>query len=251
MIGMGLVLILVLSYAVYSNTVESEYYGYHTSNEEVNYQLEQSDDNLSSWFVSTSSSATWVNVSVLNAPADSTLTVTSTNSLWYHSALLGQEGDEVFNCKEFDDISESCISSYSHSLILETGYGNLIGRSSLVLPIDGIGFLHAINQSVAEEEASSMIEDEKVLTSWIVEITKDGEIVSDAGVEINFTLVEHELISVEEFELDPLQEAAYATATLVGCFGLLIAVPMIAYYAGVAKSKLDEENRAGDPAPFE
>lgn len=248
---MGLVLILVLSYAVYSNTVDSEYYGYHTSNEEVNYQLDQSDENLSSWFVTTSSSATWVNVSVLNAPADSTLTVTSTDSIWYHSVLLGQEGDAVFNCKEFDDVSESCISSYSHSLTLETGDGNLIGRSSLVLPIDGIGFLHAKNQSVAEQDATSIVENERVLTSWIIEVSKDGALIDDAGIEINFTLVEHELISVEEFKLEPIQEAAYATATLVGCFGLLIAVPMIAYYAGVAKSRLEEENRADEPPPSE
>ena len=33
MIGIGLVLILVLSYAVYSNTLDSEYYGYTTTND--------------------------------------------------------------------------------------------------------------------------------------------------------------------------------------------------------------------------
>jgi len=33
MIGTGLVLVLILSYAVYSNTLDSEYYGYKTTNE--------------------------------------------------------------------------------------------------------------------------------------------------------------------------------------------------------------------------
>ncbi len=248
---MGLVLILVLSYAVYSNTMDSEYYGYETTNEEVAYELEQSDGEMASWFVSTSSSATWIYVDIQNAPAQSVLTVTSANKQWYHSIHLGKEGDAAFNCKEFDEVSESCISAYSHSIDIEEGGANLTGRVSLVLPINGIGFLHAENLSTAEIEAQSMIEDERSLTTWIVEITSNGEVVADEGISIRFSLVEHDLISVYEFELDPIQETVYATATLVGCFSLLIAVPMIAYYAGVAKARLDEENRQDEPAPGE
>ena len=39
MIGIGMVLILVLGYAVYSNTVDSEYYGYSTTNEPIILQM--------------------------------------------------------------------------------------------------------------------------------------------------------------------------------------------------------------------
>jgi hypothetical protein len=46
-----------------------------------------------------------------------------------------------------------------------------------------------------------------------------------------------------------VQETLYGIATLIGCFGLLIAFPMIAYFASVAKSRIDEENRSDDPAP--
>ena len=35
MIGTGMTLILLLSYAVYSNTVDSEYYGYTTTNDSL------------------------------------------------------------------------------------------------------------------------------------------------------------------------------------------------------------------------
>ena len=35
MVGLGLVLILVLSYAVYTATIDSEYYRYETTNESV------------------------------------------------------------------------------------------------------------------------------------------------------------------------------------------------------------------------
>lgn len=231
--------------------MDSEYYGYETTNEEVVYELGQSDDELASWFVSTSSSATWIYVDVENAPADSFLTVTSTNLQWYHSIHLGKVGNAAFNCKEFDEVSESCISAYSHSIDIDKDTANLTGRVSLVLPINGIGFLHAVNQTMAQIEAQSMIDEQRSTTTWIVEITRDGELVADEGISIQFSLVEHELIDVYEFELDPVQETVYATATLIGCFSLLIVVPLIAYYAGVVKARLDEENRHDEPAPTE
>ena len=43
LIGLGLTLIIVLGYAVYSASLDSEYYLYTTSNEEVDVQLEQQD----------------------------------------------------------------------------------------------------------------------------------------------------------------------------------------------------------------
>ena len=246
---MGLVLIIVLSYAVYSNTVDSEYYRYETTNEEINYELMQSDENESAWFVSSSSAATWINISVLNAPSDAVLTVTSTSSLWYSSEFLGVEGDEVFNCKEFDEVSESCISAYTHSLDLDDGSGILRGRISLTLPIEGVGYLQATDPDGAEIAAEALVDDERVLTTWIIEIREDGELISQEGIEITFTMAEHELVSISEFKLDPLQETLYGIATLIGCFGLLIAFPMIAYFASVAKSRIDEGNRTDDPAP--
>jgi len=251
MIGMGLVLIIVLSYAVYSNTLDSEYYRYETTNDEINYELAQSNENESAWFVSTSSAATWLNITVLNAPSDTVLSVTSTSSLWYSSELLGMDGDEVFNCKEFDEVSESCISAYTHSLELDEGSGTLRGRISLTLPIEGVGYLQAADPESAEIAAEALVDDEKVLTTWIIEIREEGELISQEGIEVRFTMAEHELVSISEFVLDPVQETLYGIATLIGCFGLLITFPMIAYFASVAKSRIDEENRSEDPAPVD
>ena len=55
MIGLGLVLILVLSYAVYSATVDSEYYRYETSNASTEYQVTIQEENESTWYVATDS----------------------------------------------------------------------------------------------------------------------------------------------------------------------------------------------------
>jgi len=53
MIGIGLVLILVLSYAVYSNTLDSEYYGYTTTNEEVELDMQETEEGSAEWHSTT------------------------------------------------------------------------------------------------------------------------------------------------------------------------------------------------------
>ena len=123
------------------------------------------------------------------------------------------------------------------------------GRASLDLPINGVGYVRADDQNNAEEDALNLISDERITTTWLISIYVDGELVSPDGVELTFTLTEHELVSISEFKIDPVQETLYGIATLVGCFFLLIAVPMMVYFAGVAKARIDEENRIDDPAP--
>ena len=73
MVGIGLTLIFVLGYAVYSNTVESEYYGYETTNTSESMVPNQDDDSVAEWFLSTNMPMTWVNVTVTGAPQDSIL----------------------------------------------------------------------------------------------------------------------------------------------------------------------------------
>jgi hypothetical protein len=66
-------------------------------------------------------------------------------------------------------------------------------------------------------------------------------------LELTTNITTHDLISVEEFKLDPIQESIYSLATLVGCFTLLLILPMIAYFSAVYKEKRDEEARLGTP----
>ena len=53
MIGTGLTLILVLSYAVYSATMDSEYYGYETTNRQISADLTSDSEGNASWFFTT------------------------------------------------------------------------------------------------------------------------------------------------------------------------------------------------------
>jgi hypothetical protein len=84
--------------------------------------------------------------------------------------------------------------------------------------------------------------------SWKISLkNSDGEIISSEGIIVNNTITTHELVSVEEFTLDPIQESIYSFATLVGCFTLLLILPMIAYFSAVYKEKKDEEVRLKTP----
>jgi short subunit fatty acids transporter len=47
--------------------------------------------------------------------------------------------------------------------------------------------------------------------------------------------------------LDPIQESIYSLATLIGCFALLIILPLIAYFAASYKEKKDEKIRLITP----
>ena len=67
--------------------------------------------------------------------------------------------------------------------------------------------------------------------------------VDSSGVEAEMKIVTHDLISVEAFELDPIQESVYSFATLVGCFAFLLFLPLLVYFSAKRKQAIDEQKR--------
>ena len=250
LIGLGLVLILILGYAVHSNTVDSEYYLYETSNSESDLELIQLEDNMSEWYVVTNSAITWINTSVDGAPQGSILKLDASGVDWYHTPSLGQDQKD-YNCKEFApdyvNLIETCIKGPFHEINLDE-QNNLIGLVSLDLPIGGLGSVQADTQAEANETAENIVDDSTRIITWKISIIdSNGEIISSLGIDVNSTVTTHDLISVEEFKFDPIQESIYSLATLVGCFTLLLILPMIAYFSAVYKEKRDEEARISTP----
>ena len=82
MIGTGLTLIVLLAFAVYSNTVYSEYYEYTTTNENQQMDLTSEEEGQSEWYYSTNDAITWVNFSVDGAPVGSVLIVEAEGTTW-------------------------------------------------------------------------------------------------------------------------------------------------------------------------
>ena len=70
------------------------------------------------------------------------------------------------------------------------------GRALPELPINGVGYVRAEDQNNAEEDALNLIEEERITTTWLISIYVDGELVSPDGIELTFTLTEHELVSL-------------------------------------------------------
>ena len=145
MIGIGLTLIFVLGYAVYSNTVESEYYGYETTNTSESQVPNQDDDTVAEWFLSTNMPMTWVNVTVTGAPQDSILRVQADGTPWFHSPFLGDNQEFPFSCEgdgDYSDLVETCDYSTNHEIIISQEENTLRGIVSSVLPIEAVSYTH-------------------------------------------------------------------------------------------------------------
>ena len=249
MIGIGMVLILVLAYAVYSNTVDSEYYGYSTTNEPILLQMEEEVEGEAKWRTTSEGALTWINVTVSGVSEGNTIRVEALGTEWYHSPLLGAPDADNFNCGEWSKVSESCILASAHEVQVEYGTMTIRGLVSLELPIDGLGYLQSEDSDSAEAAALDLITESWDTVSWRVSVLDDGVIVSSQGINLTLEVVTHEIISVSEFKLDPIQESVYSFATLVGCFSLLLALPLMVYYSAMYKAKRDERIRIESPEP--
>ena len=219
MVGTGLVLILILSYAVYSNTMDSEYYGYKTSNQSDFIELQENDADMANWYFTTRDAITWMNVTVEGVVNESSILIIEASGVeWYYSINIENSNLQIIK-----------------------------GRISLGLPIEGLGYLQSDNISNAEDSAILLINDEKRTISWSFKILSNNEIISSDGIIIDVEMVSHEFVSIEEFKLNPVQESIYSLATLIGCFFLLLFIPMTIYFSAMYKSKNDEKKRIETP----
>ena len=250
MIGTGLTLVLVLSYAVYSNTVDTEYYGYTTTNSEVDIELQEIESGKAEWFVSTQSAITWVNLSLNGLQDSMTVRIEASGTDWYYSPLLGSPDADNFNCGEqTTDVSETCEYSSFHESDVESESHHMREIVSLELPVDGLGYLQSKDQSTAEQGANELIDKENISVTWRVSVIQGGSIVDSEGIDSTFTIVTHDIISVEAFALDPIQESVYSFATLVGCFAFLLFLPLLVYFSARRKQAIDEQMRINAPEP--
>tara|TARA_A100001037_G_scaffold305938_1_gene348148 strand:+ start:1511 stop:2317 length:807 start_codon:yes stop_codon:yes gene_type:complete len=250
MIGTGLTLVLVLAYAVYSNTVDTEYYGYATTNTEIELDLQENEEGKADWFVTTQSGITWLNLSFNGLQDGMTVRIDASGTEWYYSPLLGSPDADNFNCGEqTTEVSETCEYSSLHESEVESDSHQMRGIVSLKLPIDGLGYLQSEDQTSAELAALELMSDENKTVTWRITVLQDGSTVDSTGIESTMNIVTHDLISVEAFELDPIQESVYSFATLVGCFAFLLFLPLLVYFSAKRKHAIDEQKRKDAPEP--
>ena len=138
---------------------------------------------------------------------------------------------------------ETCSYQRSHSMELNDGSGILRGRVSLDLPIEGIGYLENANISEAKNEAREKIDSQNKTITWRISVESDGQTISSDGIEVSAVVTTHEFVGIEQFRIDPIQETIYSFATLVGCFFLILVIPLMIYFSAIYRERRDDEIR--------
>ena len=251
MIGLGLTLIVILSYAVYGATIDSSYYLYHTSNEEVQHDLQNqglTDDNTTqSWTFSTNRATTWLNVSMAGVEVGDSISISVSDGEWYHHEMLGSDEAERFSCRQTDDGGfeeyNVCASAQTHTITAdESGNITIRGIVSPDLPMGGLGSLYADSLLEAETASADLISTHNGTKVWTITLVSGDEIhPSEYSPSVSTT--SHELENVEPFEVDPVTEMLWSISALIGCFGMALFIPLVIYFAAQAKERREEKVR--------
>ena len=249
-IGLGLTLVLILSYAVYSATLDSAFYLAKTSNVETS--IEISDDPVNGTYTfETNTAITWLNISIDNSPVGTTLEVSSLGGVWWHHPELGnQDGDSPFQCfaadtSDYEGLVEYCVESSTHSIDVQSMSEEFRGILSKDLPLTGAWAFIADNSTEANNIANITITDSILPRTWTLQMyDDDGSPVNTSGMGVSVSIVQHEIIDVSPYRIDPVTEMIWGMTALIGCFGIVLILPTTLYLAASAKSKKAAEINA-------
>ena len=251
MIGLGLTLIVILSYAVYGATIDSSYYMYHTSNEGVDHDpIDQglSEDNTTQqWTFTTNRATTWLNVTIDGVEQDDTISVGVSDGVWYYHEMLGDEDAERFSCRQTDEQAfeeyNVCTAAQVHSITAEeSGMMPLRGIVSPELPMGGLGSMYADSLEDAQEASTDLISAHNGTRVWTITLASSDEI-HPAEYSPLVESTTHELEMVEPFKIDPVTEMLWSISALIGCFAIALVIPLSIYFAARAKERREEKIR--------
>ena len=232
LIGLGLTLVIILSYAVYGATINTEYHVYTTESNSSTAQLtlvnnstitNADDKEQTEWIWHTNintTNLTWVNASLTGVPDGSLLKVINIAG-WYSHPELGSKDADQFNC------ASQCVKSSSHSSISEGGMAELTGLTSTDPARRDSGTVRAENAAEARVMADDAISHEFDEPHWEIRVTISGNGSEEPVVQIQY--VNEEFSSIEQFALDTATEMMWSLAAVIGCF-ILVLVPIMLIY---------------------
>lgn len=251
LLGLSATLILVLAYAAYSASLNSEYYMHESNLEQSNLTLTPVDqqNNSLSWSSTSEGSISWVNFTLTGAPEDSTLTITSGGEMWWSHAMLGSDDADKFNCLQGNanfELDNHCELAFTHSIKADSdGSANLRGLLSDQLPLSGMGTIRAPDLSTATSEAEEIIETSNITVFWLIKLTSNSAIDNNT-VSLQQTVVSHELEDVYQFQLNPFVESVWSLTALLACFVMVLALPLGIYYASIKREQRINFERGED-----
>ena len=89
-----------------------------------------------------------------------------------------------------------------------------------------------------------MVQSAKRTITWKIKIEEDGQIASSDGILVHSEFSSHELLELEKFKLNPVEETVYSFSALVGCFFLVLVIPLMIFFSARYRENRNEEMRA-------
>ena len=237
LIGMGVTLIILLAYAVYGATIESEVYIYEAKSNETEVTLENvskfhnQEENATVWTWDAQLNGvnlTWINLTGNDLSPSATISISNAAGIYSHPDL-GNDDAEEFSC------SDSCKNKNEHTVNSSGGYAEIISLTDPDPALRGKGSLYADSKSEAYEKSEDIIATTFEPASVRITVIEDGN--RDVNPSIKLTQVNEELKSVEQFEVDAATEFMWALAAVIGCFSMVLVPSFTVYFAARAKQK--------------
>ena len=240
LIGLGLTLILLLAYAVYGATINTEIYVYESNSNETVVSLDDAeryyspDDNTTRWTWDADLNGvnlTWVNLTVVSLSSGSIIAISNGEGLYSHPDLGNPDADE-FSC------TESCKKRIEHRTNSTGETTSIISLTNPDPAIRGKGSVYADSQEEASKKATKILNSTFEPTKVRITIIEEGNRTVNPSVEL--TQVNESLYNVEMFEVDAATEFLWALAAVIGCFSMVLVPSFTVYFAARAKQKKTE-----------
>ena len=240
LIGLGLTLILLLAYAVYGATINTEIYVYESNSNETVVSLDDAeryyspDDNTTTWTWDADLNGvnlTWVNLTVVSLSTGSIIAISNGEGLYSHPDLGNPDADE-FSC------TESCKKRIEHRTNSTGESTSIISLTNPDPAIRGKGSVYADSQEEASKKATKILNSTFEPTKVRITIIEEGNRTVNPSVEL--TQVNESLYNVEMFEVDAATEFLWALAAVIGCFSMVLVPSFTVYFAARAKQKKTE-----------
>jgi hypothetical protein len=240
LIGMGLTLIFLLSYAVYGATVSPSYYIYETDSLEVTPALNQvtpihdSDENTTTWvwFVAVEpQNLTWVNLSATDLSEGADVTLSAGAAIASHPDL-GNPDAQNFSC------AVNCGYSTSHSESEVEGGVLIVALTNTDPARRGTGSIYAADLAEAKVKAHDAVNHTFGASQVKIVIIEQG----NRTIQPSFSLstVNEEITTVKQFEVEAATEFLWALAAVIGCFSIVLVPSLTVYIAARAKDKRNQ-----------
>ena len=237
LIGMGLTLIFLLSYAVYGATISTEYYIYHSYSKESDIALAEpehyfdADSNSTTWTWDANlngSNLTWINLSASSLSTGAIFSVSNAEGIYSHPDL-GDSTAKEFSC------TESCRKRNEHSVTAEEGNAVIIALTDPNPALRGTGTVYADSFEEAEDKVIDIVETKFEPSNIRITVTEDGN--RSVSPTVALTQVNEELSGIKPFEIDTATEFVWALAAVIGCFSMVLVPSFTVYFASRAKQK--------------